>query len=137
MASINKVMAEIRKQNPRSAWGKGVKKYAIEVLEPVKEFRGGAFELNTTNYEKIILNGAPNWKEYSWGGAALIYDDEIARRLSTKSELALTHNGQRRPNAREEWLDTQARALYQADRLIREAIVAVNVGAKKKVVRRV
>lgn len=30
------------------------------------------------------------------------------------SELKKTRHGERRPNSREEWLDTQARALYQA-----------------------
>ena len=136
MASINKVMAEIRKSKPRSAWGQGVKKYAIDVLEVVKEYMGGAYELNTNNYKKIILNGAPNWKEYSWGGASLIYDEDIAKRLSNKSELVKTQNGRLRPNAKEEWLDTQARALYQADGLIYEAIVAANMAEKKKNARR-
>lgn len=133
MASVNKVMAEVRKAKPRSAWGKGVKKYAMELMDGVKEWKGGSFELTTTNYKKIILNGAKDWKEYSWGGSsvAYIFDEDIAKRLSTKSELVKTHNGRLRPNAREEWLDTQARALYQADRLIYKAIVAANTPAKK------
>lgn len=66
--------------------------------------------------------GAPNWKEYSWGGSSLVYDNDIAKRLSTKTELKMTRNGERRPNAREEWLDVQARALYQADMMIGKAI---------------
>lgn len=138
MASINKVMAEIRKSKPRSAWGQGVKKYAMELMDDVKEWKGGSFELTTTNYKKIILNGAEDWKEYSWGGssAAYIFNEDIAKRLSTKSELVKTHNGRLRPNAREEWLDTQARALHQADGLIREAIVAVNVAERKKTVKK-
>ena len=64
--------------------------------------------------EEKLLSGAKDWKEYSWGGRSLIYDQDIAERLSSPSELRKTNNGQRRPNAREEWLDTQARALYQA-----------------------
>lgn len=140
MASINKIMAEIRSQKPRSAWGNGVKKYALELLEDVKEWKGGAFNLTQANYQSFILNGASNWKEYSWGGSSLIHDEDIAKRLSTKTELALTQNGQRRPNAREEWLDTQARALHQASMLIREAIVSATISAeaqaKKKVMRK-
>lgn len=140
MASINKVIAEVRKEKPRSAWGIGVKKYAIELLENVKEWQGGAYDLNLNTYKREILNGASDWKEYSWGRMAEIYDKDIAKRLSTKSELKATKNGLRRPNAREEWLDTQARALFQAERLIRKAIVSADApkkaAPKKKTVRR-
>ena len=61
-----------------------------------------------------MLNGAQDWNKYSWGGSSLIYDGDIAERLCTPSELKKTRNGERRPNGREEWLDTQARALHQA-----------------------
>ena len=136
MASINKIMAEIRKAKPRSAWGKGVKNYAIGLLDDAKDWKGGDYDLNSNNYQKLILNGAENWKEFSWGGMSYIYNEDIAKRLSTKTELAKTHNGQLRPNAREEWLDTQARALHQADRMIREAIMAANMAEKKKAVKK-
>ena len=49
---------------------------------------------------------------------SLIYNEDIAERLCTPSELKKTRHGERRPNAREEWLDTQARALFQAYNLI-------------------
>ena len=68
--------------------------------------------------EKNLLGGADNWKEYSEGGCALIYDELICRRLCTPSEIKKTRNGERRPNKQENWIDTQARALYQAARLI-------------------
>lgn len=129
MVTVNKVLTEVRKTKPRSAWNTGVKKYAIELLDSVKERYGGSYELNTTNYKKAILNGAHDWKQYSHDGVTLIYDEDIAKRLSTKPELAKTKNGMLRPNAREGWLDTQARALYQADMLIREAIVNASVSA--------
>ena len=141
MPTVNRVIAEVRKENPRSAWGKGVKKYAMELMDDVKEWKGGSFELTTTNYKKIILNGAKDWKEYSWGGssAAYIFNEDIAKRLSTKSELVQTRNGMLRPNAREEWLDTQARALFQADGMIRSAIISASIEkktVKKKTTRR-
>lgn len=136
MASINKVMAEIRKSKPRSAWGQGVKVYAIELLNEVKEDKGGSFDLNTGNYRKILLRGADDWKHFSYSAMTLFYNEDIARRLSNKTELKLTKNGLRRPNPREEWLDTQARALHQADELIREAIVAVSIAEKKKTVKK-
>lgn len=64
---------------------------------------------------------------YNWGGSSLIYDADIAGRLCCPSELKKTRNGERRPNSREEWLDVQARALYQAcNRLCRLYRAAVN-----------
>lgn len=61
-----------------------------------------------------MLNGAQDWGQYSWGGSALIYDGDIAEHLCCPSELKKNRHGERRPNSREEWLDVQARALYQA-----------------------
>ena len=139
MASINKVLAEVRKEKPRSAWGLGVKAYAIELLNEVKEYKGGSFDLNLSDYRKVLLRGADDWKHFSYSAMTLFYNEDIAKRLSTKSELKLTRNGIRRPNPREEWLDTQARALHQADMLIREAIVKAEAPKKaipKKKIRR-
>lgn len=69
-----------------------------------------------------LKNGASDWDQYSWGGSSLIYNSDIAERLCCPSELKKTRNGERRPNSREEWLDTQARALRQAaGRLTRAA----------------
>ena len=127
MTSINRVLAEIRSQRPRSAWSRGVQEYAIELLDNVKEWKGGSFDLTKSNYKKLILNGASDWKEYSWGGSSLIYDKDIAKRTSTKTELKMTDNGRRRPNAKEEWLDVQARALYQASMLISSAITSAEL----------
>lgn len=132
MASINKIMTEVRKEKPRSAWGKGVKGYAIGLLEDAKDWKGGEYNLDLANYKKIILNGASDWKEFSYGGMAFIFNRDIAKRLCTKAELAKTHNGDLRPNAREDWLDVQARALRQADMLIRKAIASANVTATKR-----
>ena len=68
--------------------------------------------------ERELLNGAQDWHQYSWGGSSLIYDRNIAARLCTLTELKKTHNGERQPNSREEWLDVQARALFQAAQMI-------------------
>lgn len=103
----------IESKKTRSAWDKGVKEYALELMEV-------AIDENWTADEKHLLNGAQSWREFSWGGCSLIYNQDIAERLCTKTELKKTKNGQRRPNSREEWLDTQARALYQANLLIQE-----------------
>ena len=117
---INKqdLIKKIKAQKARSAWARGVKVYALELLESYEgEEVGGPLQ----SLESALLNGAENWKAYSWGGCSLIYDRDIALRLCTPSELRLTRNGDRKPNAQEEWLDCQARALYQAVRLIYRA----------------
>ena len=119
MTNIEKLYQSIESEKQRSAWDKGVTKYALELVEQLSEqINGGYFaELDLSEPKKVraaLLNGAANWNEYSWGGCSLIYSGDIAERLCCPSELKKTRNGERRPNSREEWLDTQARALYQA-----------------------
>ena len=119
MTNIEKLYQSIKSEKQRSAWDKGVTQYALEMVEQLGEqINGGCFEeLDLTESKKVraaLLNGAANWSQYSWGGCSLIYDSDIAERLCNPSELKKTRNGERRPNSREEWLDTQARALFQA-----------------------
>ena len=99
----------LEKEKARSAWKIGVIQYAFDILDNMEEG-----EVT----EKHLLNGARNWKEYSYGGCALIYDVDICHRLCTPFEIKKTKEGNRRPNKQENWLDVQARALYQAARLI-------------------
>jgi hypothetical protein len=116
---ISKIREAINQKKTRSAWDNGVREYALELLDQVEENQGIDYELyGSPADKKELLNGASNWTEYSWGGSSLIYNEDIAKRLSSPSELKKTKNGERRPNAREEWLDTQARALYQATMMI-------------------
>ena len=96
--------------NPRSAWNRGVMRYALELINSI--------EVGEEITEKNLLNGAENWKEYSYGGCSLIYDVDICRRLCSPSEIKKTKDGERRPNKQETCMDVQARALYQAARLI-------------------
>ena len=119
MTNIEKVYQSIESEKQRAAWHKGVTKYALELVEQLGEqINGGYFEeLDLTESKKVraaLLNGAADWSKYSCGGCSLIYDSDIAERLCCPSELKKTRNGERRPNSREEWLDVQARALYQA-----------------------
>lgn len=111
------IITALGNRNDRSAWNRGVTALALYILDG-----GEADELSYSSAEKTLLNGARDWEQYSWGGCALIYDEDIARTLCTPSELKRTRNGERRPNAREEWLDVQARALHQACASIRSII---------------
>lgn len=117
--NMTKLYQSIESEKQRSAWDKGVTEYALELVEQLAEqIDGGYFdELDLAESKKVrtaLLNGAADWNQYSWGGCSLIYDSDIAERLCCPSELRKTHNGERRPNSKEEWLDTQARALTQA-----------------------
>lgn len=100
-----------------SKWQNGVKEYENELREFLADNK-----LEAT--EKNLLNGANNWGEYSHGGNSLIYDYEIAERLATPSEIKSRTRKDglsSMANAKETWLDVQARALYQASRNILEA----------------
>ena len=126
---FNAIRAEIEQRTTHSAWSHGVRDYALELVDELEEAtQSGYFDLDDLAapkiVEKALLNGADSWEQYSWGGCSLIYDPEIAQRLCCPSELKKTRNGERRPNSREEWLDTQARALFQASNRVKSSIRA-------------
>jgi len=97
----------------RSAWGRGVTQYALEILDSI-DCENVRDLYTRAELERLALNGAESWSQYSQGGCSLIYDADIAERLCTPSELRKTRGGEREPNARESWLQVQARALRQA-----------------------
>ena len=105
----------------RSAWSRGVKAYAVELVESLDQANADFDLSNERLLEKALLNGADNWRQYSEGGCALVYDADIAERLCSPSELKRCKGGERHPNARENWLGCQARALGQAASLVRRA----------------
>lgn len=124
-----RLAARINAENARSAWSKGVKVYALELLEGLDmAINNGYFKAeDVTDRQKLhaqLLNGATSWSVYIWGGSSLIYDPDIAKRLCTPSELRKTRDGERRPNSREDWIDVQARALTQAERHVLRAVRA-------------
>lgn len=103
------VLTALEKSVARSAWAKGVRNYACDLIS---DFDADTNFSRVT--EKDLLNGADDWKQYSWGGNAYIYDRDICEILCTPTEKKHTKNGELPPNSREEWLDVQARALFQA-----------------------
>lgn len=124
MREYAEIKETLETRKDRSAWDKGVTIYALELLEEYAERAAyeGRQATNTAEFKEWLKNGASDWNQYSWGGSSLIYNSDIAERLCCPSELKKTRNGERRPNSREEWLDTQARALRQAaGRLTRAA----------------
>ena len=114
----------------RSAWNRGVHAYASELIESLD---ATADLSNETMLRKALLNGADDWRQYSEGGCALVYDADIAERLCSPSGLKRCKGGERQPNASETWLECQARALGQAASLVRRAYrkaAAIEGGAK-------
>lgn len=100
-----------------SKWQDGINEYAKELLEGYEEARAYDNDLQLT--ERTLLNGADNWQQYSEGGCSLIYDEDIAERLATPSEIkrqTRKYGLSEMANSRETWLEVQARALRQASR---------------------
>ena len=110
----------------RSAWNNGVKTYAIELLEDAASNRECEEFASLQELKEAILNGAEDWTQYSEGGCSLIYNADIAERLCNPSELKRTKNGTNNPNSRENWIQCQARALFQAWELIKRTYNEMN-----------
>ena len=121
--TIRKLRESIESKPAHSAWERGVKVYALELLDGLQEDIEHGWQDMDVLYspellKKALLNGAADWSQYSCGGCSLCYDFQIAERLCTPSELKRKRGGDLQPNSRETWLDVQARALYQAARWI-------------------
>lgn len=99
------IIKELENRKDRSAWDRGVTVYALEILEGLE---------SEEVTKELLLNGADNWDQYSYGGCSLIYDCDIAERLCTPSELKKKRGGELNPNNNEVWFDVQVRALFQA-----------------------
>ena len=112
----------------RSAWSRAVHSYASELVEGLESSDDLS---NERLLEKAMLNGAGDWQQYSEGGCALIYDADIAERLCSASELKRCKGGERQPNARENWIECQTRALTQAASLVRRVYAAAIEGGAK------
>lgn len=89
-------MKAIRKIRSRSKWGEGVKFYAEWLLDNYEEhidflYSEWLLRDDDTEFtpppmtEKLLLNGARDWKQYSWGGNAYVSDFEICQTLATPS----------------------------------------------------
>lgn len=116
--NITKTIFSVKHTATRSAWSRGVKDYALSLLEDLQTNYNGREIKTRQALEEALLNGASDWSHYSINGNALIYDCDIAETLCNPSELKRKKNGELPPNNSETWLDVQARALYQAHRLI-------------------
>lgn len=129
--NIQAVSNEVMNNKTRSAWDKGVKAYALEMLESFEEWQKfneseglECLELD----ERTALNGASDWDAWSYGGCGLVYDSAIAERLCTPSEmrkLQYKTGAMRSPAPCTNWLDIEARAARQAWQMIARAMRVV------------
>jgi hypothetical protein len=123
MKNFKELKKRVESYRAASAWGEGVKEYALDLLNHLEEgIKGNWFsdaDISSPNLlKKELLNGAADWFEYSEGGCALVYDEDIAKRLCTPSELKQKQGGRLQPDNCETWIELQARALHQAAGLI-------------------
>ena len=113
------IISKINQTRPRSYWGKGVKQYALDILNNLDDVKD--LPSNSRELETCLLNGASNWGQYSNGAFSLIYSEDIATRLYSprvvescrkkNGGFASTYKGM-------DWLDIQAIALEEAFLLI-------------------
>ena len=134
MTKKETLLKNIEASKARSAWGKGVKTYAYELVDEAEDTQLEKLINNRpllsysqfrNELKKILLSGADNWKAYSWNGCSLIYNYQIAERLCNNTELKITDHGMKEPNKNEQWLDTQARALFQAFELVHDNAITL------------
>lgn len=124
MKEMQKIRERLEATKPRSAWDKGVKKIAENLLDKYEEIvwhREGLDPVPPLT-EKTVLNGASGWEQYCYGGCAMIYNREIAETLCTPSELIRTEYGRKAPNSSETWMGVQVRAHVQAWALIKRCM---------------
>lgn len=106
------ILIQLEAQRNRSKWDKGVNQYAVEMINSIENL-DQEVPSNEQELKNALLNGASSWEEYSKDGNALIYNDDIARRMCTKTD-------RERACKDTDWLFVQSIALYQAFRLIAE-----------------
>lgn len=97
----------------KSAWNNGIKAYMHDFIDyDMAQFEKLIQSRNFADFEKILLNGADNWKHHSWSGCSLCYNYDILTRLCPASIIKKYENCSIVNGV--ELLDIQARALKQA-----------------------
>lgn len=120
-ANLSTLRGLVSSSSARSAWSRGVRAYALDLIDEIEEIAN--YEVSNSAglpviSQSLALNGANDWDQYAYGGcgAAAVYDEAIAERLCTPSELRAFHSGK----LCQSWPSVEARALFQAWRLIAE-----------------
>ena len=120
MKSTEDIRKELENLPTNTAWSEGVQNYAINLFDTlIDNFDTEMKNCNPTYIAKLtendLLDGAVNWKEYSWHGhsCAFIYDRDIQKALAPYD----TTNGNFNRDGKA-WLDLQAEALEEAAKIL-------------------
>ena len=81
MNKIELVKLAKRALPKRGRFYQGVAKYVPEIVDRASFEQGELNKLSVTEFHSRLLNGAETWQHYSEGGCALIYNEDIAKRL--------------------------------------------------------
>ena len=72
-SEVNKIRCKLVEDKPRSAWGRGIREYALDLLSGLEDtdyIQGGEFHTKYKVYPSLkeaLLNGAISWEEYNNG----------------------------------------------------------------------
>ena len=122
------IISEISKRNfGRSTWAKAVKADAIDFVKCniADALECGDIESipeDGRELRALLLNGASDWKQYSWGGCALVYNYDIKEHYLSSSERERYAGDTVRGT---HLLDIQAAALSQACDIVCAAVRAL------------
>ena len=106
-------------ERKRGQWNKATAYYAYFLLDSYIEICKWHADQNEAIPPlslDLVLNGASGWRQYSYGGCALVYDGDIAKVVFTPAQFAKWEQG--RKVTAEPLLDIQARALADACKLV-------------------
>lgn len=122
---------EEEQKHAKGIYQKAICQYAFELVDNIADnYITTADELehleNITNLKERALNGASDWRQYSWGGCSLCYNYDILRRLFCKS-IAKKYENADSVRGRH-LLDWQASALSKAFSKINFIIKMSKVG---------
>lgn len=113
--TYNNIIEELKSYQYGSIWDNGVKAYAIDILQNVRDaikYHGEEPE-SIEELEEVMLDGASSWREYSYAGNALVYNGEI------KSRLFNGHD-ELNPYPDDSLLDVQTYALEEASNMVKD-----------------
>lgn len=114
-ANLSTLRGLVSSSSARSAWSRGVRAYALDLLDNIEEMSNYGEYLAIS--EEVALNGAGCWSNYAAGGCGLVYTSAILDRLCTASELRRLSRSSR---CDIDAIELEGRALFQAWRLIAE-----------------
>lgn len=122
IVSVKAVYDYLAGKSYKPGWRKGVRDYAVDLLNDLMErYPGATINVNESGWrkslEKGLMNGCDSWEQYS-DGSTLCYSYDICERLCTEKQRERFDYGGKWPRSNFSWIDLQEAALRQAFQLI-------------------